>query len=66
MIFISSIIAGLQCFVKFLLYRKVTQSHVLIYVLFVTLSSIIPHQCNMGMGQGGHKCLLQLSFSGPP
>jgi len=41
MIFIFSIIAGLQCSVNFLLYSKVTQSHVHIYILFLTLSSIM-------------------------
>ena len=43
MIFIFSIIAGLQCSVNFLLYRKVTQSHTHRYILFLTLSSIVCH-----------------------
>ena len=34
MIFIFSIIAGLQCSVNFLLYSKVTQSHIHVYILF--------------------------------
>ena len=34
MIFIFSIIAGLQCSVSFLLYSKVTQSHIHIYIPF--------------------------------
>uniref|UniRef100_A0A8W4FNZ0 Uncharacterized protein n=1 Tax=Sus scrofa TaxID=9823 RepID=A0A8W4FNZ0_PIG len=34
MIFIFSIIAGLQCSANFLLYSKVTQSHIHAYVLF--------------------------------
>lgn len=41
MIFIFSTIFGLQCTVNFLLYSKVTQSH--IYILFLTLSSIMFH-----------------------
>ena len=40
-ILIFSIIAGLQCSVNFLLYSKVTQSHIHIYILFITLSSIM-------------------------
>ena len=32
--FIFSIIVGLQCSVNFLLYSKVTQSHIHIYILF--------------------------------
>ena len=32
MIFIFSIIAGLQCSVSFLLYSKVTQSHIPVYI----------------------------------
>ena len=43
MIFIFSIIVGLQCSVNFLLYSKVTQSHIHIYILFLTLSSIMLH-----------------------
>ena len=43
MIFIFSIIAGLQCSVHFLLYNKVTQSHIHIYILFLTFSSIRLH-----------------------
>ena len=34
MIIIFSIIAGLQCSVNFLLYSKVNQSHVYVYILF--------------------------------
>ena len=34
MIFIFSIIAGLQCSVNFLMYSKVTHSHIHIYILF--------------------------------
>ena len=34
MIFTFSITAGLQCFVNFLLYSKVTQLHIHIYILF--------------------------------
>ena len=34
MIFVFSIIAGLQCSVNFLLYDKVIQSHIHIYILF--------------------------------
>ena len=34
MIFTFSIIAGLQCSVNFLLYSKVTQLHIHIYILF--------------------------------
>ena len=34
MIFIFFIVAGLQCSVKFLLYSKVTQSHIHIYIPF--------------------------------
>ena len=41
MFFIFSIIAGLQRSVSFLLYIKVTQSYTHIYILFLTLSSII-------------------------
>ena len=41
MIFIFSVIPGLQCFVNFLLYSKVTQSHVHVHILFLMLSSIM-------------------------
>lgn len=48
MIFIFSIIAGLQCCVKFLLYSKVTQSHmcacvcVCVYVcVYISFSHVI-------------------------
>ena len=41
MIFIFSIIAGLQCSVNFLLYSKLAQSHSHIYILFLTLSCSI-------------------------
>jgi len=34
MIFIFSIIAGLQCSVNFLLYSKVTHLHIHLYILF--------------------------------
>ena len=34
MIFIFSIVAGLQCSVNFLLYSKVTQAHIHVYILF--------------------------------
>ena len=34
MIFVFSIIAGLQCYVNFLLYSKVTQSDIHVYILF--------------------------------
>ena len=40
MIFIFSIIVGLQCSVNFLLYSKVTRSHIHIYIIFLTLASI--------------------------
>ena len=43
MIFIFSIIVGLQCSINFLLYSKVTQSHIHIYTLFLPLSSIMLH-----------------------
>ena len=43
MIFIFSIIVGLQCSVSFLQYSKVTQSYIHIYILFLTLSSIMLH-----------------------
>ena len=45
MIFIFSIIVGLQCSVSFLLYSKGTQSHMYIniYILFFTLCSIVFH-----------------------
>jgi len=42
-IFIFSIIVGLQCSVNLLLYSKVTQSHIHTYILFLTLSSIMLH-----------------------
>ena len=42
-IFIFSIICGLQCPVNILLYGKMTQSHIPIYILFLTLSSIMLH-----------------------
>ena len=42
MIFLFSIIAGLQCSVKFLLFSKGTQSHVQIYTFF---SSHYPPSC---------------------
>ena len=46
MIFIFSVLAGLQCSVNFLLYSKVTQSHIQVYILFLTLSSMMfHHQC---------------------
>ena len=35
MIFIFSVIVGLHCSVNFLLYSKVTQSHIHVYILFV-------------------------------
>ena len=41
MIFIFSIIAGFQCSVNFPPYGKVTQSRIHIYILFLTLSSIM-------------------------
>ena len=41
MIFIFSIISGLQSSVNFLLYSRVTQSHMHIYILFLTLSCYI-------------------------
>ena len=41
MIFIFSIIPGLQCSVNFLSYSKVIQSDIHIYTLFLTLSSIM-------------------------
>ena len=41
MIFIFSIIVGLKRSVNFLLYSKVTQSHM--HILFLTLSSIMFH-----------------------
>ena len=34
MVFIFSVIAGLQCSVNFLLYSKVTQSHMHVYIPF--------------------------------
>jgi len=40
MIFIFSIIPGLQCSVNFLLHSKVTQSHIHIYILFLISSPI--------------------------
>ena len=43
MIFIFSIIAGLQCSVNFLLYGKVTQSHIHIHILFISLFSSMLH-----------------------
>ena len=43
MIFIFSIIVGLQCSINFLLYSKVTQLHTHTYLLFLTLSSIMLH-----------------------
>ena len=43
MIFIFSVTAGLQCSVNFLLYSKVTQPHIHIYILFLTLSSTMLH-----------------------
>ena len=43
MIFVFSIMAGLQCSVSFLLYSMVTQLHKHIYVLFLTLFSIMLH-----------------------
>ena len=39
-----SIIAGLQCSVNFLLYSKMTQSHIHIYVLFLTSSIMLHHK----------------------
>ena len=42
-IFIFSITASLQCSVNFLQYSKETQSHIHIYTLFLTLSSIMIH-----------------------
>ena len=44
MIFIFSIIVGLQCSVNFLLYSKVTQSQIDVYIIFLTLSSLMPHR----------------------
>ena len=41
--FIFSIVVGLQCSVSFLLYAKVTQSCIRMYMLFPTLSSIMLH-----------------------
>ena len=41
MIFVFFIIAGLQCFVNYLLYIKVTQLHIHVYILFFTLSCLI-------------------------
>ena len=43
MIFIFYIIVGLQYFVNFLLYSKVAQSHIHIYILSLTLSSKMLH-----------------------
>ena len=43
MIFIFSIIVGIKYSVNFLLYSKVTQSHIHIHILFLTLSSIMLH-----------------------
>ena len=42
-VFVFSIIAGSQHSVNVLLYSQVTQSHIHIYVLFLTLSSILLH-----------------------
>jgi len=41
LIFIFSTVAGLQYSINFLLYSKVTQSHINIYILFLTLFSIM-------------------------
>ena len=49
MIFIFSIILDLQCSVNFLLYLKVTQSHIHIYIIF---SHIIFHNKWLDMGEG--------------
>ena len=38
-----SILIGLQCSVNFLLYSKVTHSHVHTYIIFLTLSSNMFH-----------------------
>ena len=43
MIFIFSIVAGLQCSVRFLLYSKGTQSHTHRSIPFLTFSSIRLH-----------------------
>ena len=43
MIFIFSIIVGLQCSVNFLLYSKVTQSHTT-HILFLILYSMFHHE----------------------
>ena len=43
MIFIFSFVVGLQCPVSFLLYSKAIQSHIHIYILFLTLSSLMLH-----------------------
>ena len=43
MIFIFSIILDLKSSVNFLLYSKGTQSHIHIYLHFLTLSSIMLH-----------------------
>ena len=42
-IFVFTIIVGLQCSVNFLLHSKVTQSHIHIYILFLILSFIMLH-----------------------
>ena len=44
MIFIFSIIAGLQCSVNFLLYGKVTQSHIHVYNLMLEVFRLSPEE----------------------
>ena len=64
MIFIFSIIVCLQCSVNFLLYSKVTQSHIHIYILFLTLSSIILHHKWLDVVPSDHlKCFLNWQHS---
>ena len=57
MIFIVSVIAGLQCSVNFLLYSKVTQSHIHIYILFLTLS------CSIIMTKYSSQCYTAATFT---
>jgi len=53
MIFIFSIIASLQCSVNFLLYSKVTQSHIHVYILF---SHIIFHHAPSQVTRYSSQC----------
>ena len=65
MIFIFSIIAGLQYSVSFILYSKMTQSHIHIYILFLTLYSLtqlVVDRISLKLDANSGKSILESAF----